>query len=263
MMVKVVCKSMSPATLPNCHCVVAHSTMVTTCKGDNSKAKKKPLKKKPEKKESKQPAKKAKVGREKAKGRRKEKPAASKASYDDNDNAARNLHSEASETNNEGSEFCDIMSMLLITCARASSLSGTQPTIVNQCPRGPSPPPSTNMPHCNGVHKEVAIQAPHSPELMSPVLKAAMEAHSNYLMMLKETGQLKAKGRGCPYSGYRHIPDQHIFCSILDVICLSDLETVGMAPVPRAIMRIYRSWKQHAMTHRVQRTKKLLMPDFS
>ena len=263
-MVKVVCKSMSPATLPNCHCVVAHSTMVTTCKGDNSKAKKKPLKKKTEKKASKQPAKKAKVGKEKAKGRRKEKPAASKASYDDNDNdAAHNLHSEASEANNEESELRNILSMLLITFARRSSLSGTQPTAVNQCPRGPSPPPSTNMPHCNGVHKEVAIQAPHSPELMSPVLKAAMEAHSNYLMMLKETGQLKAKGRGCPYSGYRHIPDRHIFCSILDVICLSDLETVGMAPVPRAIMRIYRSWKQHAMSHRVQRTKKLLMPDFS
>ena len=46
--------------------------MVTTCKGDNSKAKKKPLKTKTAKKESKQPAKKDKGGRAKAKGPRKE-----------------------------------------------------------------------------------------------------------------------------------------------------------------------------------------------
>ena len=172
--------------------------MVTTSKADKPKAKQKPVKKKPEKGESKQP----------------DKGTKSPAVLDEN--AARDLRSEASDNDNEDSELPNILIMLLLALAEFL--------------RGPLPLLRTNIQHCSAVR---AIRAVQTTE----------EAHECYIMMLKENGKFKAKGRGCPYIGYSHIPNHDIFRQILETILAIDIKTVGVAPVPRAVRRVYGVWK--------------------
>ena len=79
--------------------------MATTSKADKPKAKQKPVKKKPEKGESKQP----------------DKGPKSPVVLDEN--AARDLRSEASDNDNEDSELPNILIMLLLALATFRCLS--------------------------------------------------------------------------------------------------------------------------------------------
>ena len=107
------------------------------------------------------------------------------------DNAARDLRSNATENDNE----CNELYHMLVALLRIST----------EWLRVPSPPTDTadNIRLYNSVVEQTTTGV-------------GAAAHSCYLRLLEERGQLNMSTHGCPRCGIR-IPEPDIFCGILEL----------------------------------------------